>query len=227
MIAPTSRTMPRGVLALCLACVLVAFAAGIGGCAAWPHMVDSEQLREQLPVDARARAAAVAELARAAHTATRSETATSVQVLSTPVGDYPCGDAAECAVIQALFAARKQVVRHVTVNADGYTATTTSANATIARLLHTHIGMMQARLDTDRPINARDPLFKALFANHKSIDVVFANISDGVTASERGANRCGVDITHEHAKIVSGFVDIGMKEMMETHPVPASCPHAH
>lgn len=116
-----------------------------------------------------------------------------------------------------------QVSRKVTVSDAGYTAATTSANASVAALLQRHLAMMHARLDTGRPINARDPLFAALFAHRGELNVTFTNTSAGVTAHEAGTSPCGVDIVHEHAQIVSGFVSVGMPEMMKTHAVPATC----
>jgi hypothetical protein len=134
-------------------------------------------------------------------------------------------------VIFALFAQsgpnRAVIRRHVNLSASGYSATTTSANATVAALLQTHVESMRRRVRDGRPMNTWDPFYAAIFNASARGELTMAtrNISGGVAVSEVGGSPCAAAVLHEHAAEVSRFVSIGMPEMAgPAHPVPAACP---
>eukprot|EP00039_Didymoeca_costata_P026229 m.15346 g.15346 ORF g.15346 m.15346 type:complete len:208 (-) comp5364_c0_seq2:103-726(-) len=142
-------------------------------------------------------------------------------------GMAPCGTMAECRVIMDLFeagAGEHLVQRQVTLTENGYKSNTTSMNASIVNLLHTHVQSMEERVKTDNPINTRDPLFAALFEHTKDITLKVNYTSYGVEVEETGANDCTTALLQEHAGVVSKFVTVGMEEMMEFHKVPTKCP---
>src|SRR5690348_16237261 len=67
--------------------------------------------------------------------------------------------------IHALFANRDQIRRTVTQIPGGVRTTTESDDPAVVAQLRDHVQAMYARLKDGRPINARDPLFAAIFEN--------------------------------------------------------------
>lgn len=151
-----------------------------------------------------------------------------------PGDDGPCGTHDECLVIFHLFSEcgpdRKGVInRNVQLTDEGYTARTTSDNATVAALLQSHVEHMRVRVRDHRPMNTWDPLFAALFnaSTRGELDVVTKNLTDGVFVNETGRTPCSVAVLQEHSGEVSKFVTRGIAEMRgPAHPVPAMCPWA-
>ena len=149
-----------------------------------------------------------------------------------PGDDGPCGTAAECHVIQSLFweacgsEHKGTLRRNVTLTQKGYVARTTSANATIAALLKSHVASMQQRVHTKRPLNTWDPLYAAIFNHSQDIAISATNLTDGVEVAETGKTECATAITHAHAGVVTDFVKEAMMAMMTEHKVPPACPYS-
>ena len=105
----------------------------------------------------------------------------------------------------ALFAEtgpnRSVIHRHVDLSANGYHATTTSANATVAALLQTHVASMQQRLRAGQPINTWDPFYAAIFnaSARDELKMSVSNTSHGVAVTEVGGSPCAAAVLHEHA----------------------------
>lgn len=143
----------------------------------------------------------------------------------------PCGTHAECEVIFALFQNcgphRKVIQRMVNETETGYIAHTTSANATVAALLQTHVEHMRLRVKDGNPINTWDPFFAAIFNASARGNILMSskNVTDGVVVTETGRSPCAVAVLREHADEVSRFVTRGMAEMAgPAHQVPSQCP---
>jgi hypothetical protein len=119
--------------------------------------------------------------------------------------------------IHALFARRDQIRRTVTQIPGGVRATTESDDPAVVAQLREHVQSMYTRLKEGRPINARDPLFAAIFENAEKIHVQIENTPKGITVTETSADPKVVALVRRHAEVVSLFVANGMQEMMRSH----------
>lgn len=119
--------------------------------------------------------------------------------------------------IHALFAARDQIRRTVTPISGGVKTTTESDDPAVVTQLRDHVQSMYARLKDGRPINARDPLFAALFENADKIRVQIENTPKGITVTETSDDPKVVALVRRHAEVVSLFIANGMQEMMRGH----------
>lgn len=127
------------------------------------------------------------------------------------------GHGADMAEIHALFAHRDQIRRTVTQIPGGVRTTTESDDPAVVAQLREHVHSMYARLADGRPINARDPLFAALFENADKIRVKSENTEKGITVTETSDDPKVVDLVRRHAEVVNRFIANGMHEMMRTH----------
>jgi hypothetical protein len=127
------------------------------------------------------------------------------------------GHGADMMGVHALFASRNQIRRTVTQIPRGVTATTESDDAAVVAQLRQHVQSMYARLKEGRPINARDPLFAALFDNADKIEVKMENTPKGITVTETSDDPAVVALVRRHADVVSLFIENGMQEMMRSH----------
>lgn len=127
------------------------------------------------------------------------------------------GHGADMMGIHSLFASRDQIRRTVTAIPGGVRATTESDNPGVVTQLREHVQSMYARLKDKRPINARDPLFAALFDSADKIHVKMENTPKGITVTETSDDPAVVSLVRRHADVVSLFLENGMPEMMRTH----------
>ena len=119
--------------------------------------------------------------------------------------------------IHALFAQRDQIRRTVTQVPGGVRTTTESDDPAVVEQLREHVQAMYARLKEGRPINARDPLFAALFEHADKIKFRTENTAKGITVTETSDDPEVVGLIRRHAEVVSKFIANGMPEMMRTH----------
>jgi len=127
------------------------------------------------------------------------------------------GHGADMMGIHALFAHRDQIRRTVTQIPGGVRTTTESDDPAVVAQLREHVRSMYARLEDGRPINARDPLFAALFENADKIRMKSENSEKGITVTETSDDPKVVDLLRRHAEVVNRFIANGMHEMMRTH----------
>jgi hypothetical protein len=127
------------------------------------------------------------------------------------------GRSGEMMGIHALFAHRDQIRRTVTQIPGGVRTTTWSDDPAVVAQLRDHVQAMYARLKDGRPINARDPLFAALFENADKIHVKTEDTEKGITVTETSDDPKVVDLVRRHAEVVNRFIANGMHEMMRTH----------
>ena len=127
------------------------------------------------------------------------------------------GHGADMMGIHFLFAHRDSIARTVTEIPGGVQTLTESDDPAVTAQVQEHVQAMYARLKEGRPINARDPLFAALFRNADKIDVRIEKTAKGLRVSETSTDAEVVDLIRRHAKVVSLFIANGMPEMMKTH----------
>jgi uncharacterized protein len=119
--------------------------------------------------------------------------------------------------IHALFAERDQIRRTVTPIPGGVRTTTESDDPAVVAQLREHVQAMYARLKEGRPINARDPLFAALFEHADKIKFRTEDTAKGITVTETSDDPEVAGLIRRHAEVVNKFVANGMPEMMRTH----------
>jgi hypothetical protein len=119
--------------------------------------------------------------------------------------------------IHALFAHRDQIRRTVTEIPGGVRTTTESDDPAVVEQTRDHVQAMYARLKEGRPINARDPLFAAIFENADKIHVKTENTAKGIMVTETSDDPEVVALIRRHAEVVNRFIANGMPEMMRTH----------
>jgi hypothetical protein len=99
----------------------------------------------------------------------------------------------------------------------GVRTTTEADDPAVAAQLREHVQSMYARLKGGQPINARDPLFAAIFENANKIHVKIENTPKGLTVTETSEDPAVVALIRRHAEVVGLFIENGMHEMMRTH----------
>jgi len=128
------------------------------------------------------------------------------------------GHGADMAGIHFLFAHRSEIRRTVVQIPGGVRTTTEADDPVVAAQLQEHVRAMYARLEDGRPINARDPLFAALFENADKIDVKMEPTAHGLTVTETSKDANVTKLIRRHAEVVGRFIANGMHEMMRSHP---------
>jgi hypothetical protein len=115
---------------------------------------------------------------------------------------------------------RANIVRTVTLRPDGIETLTESAVPAVAELIYTHVKAMAARVDEQRPIHQRDPLFREIFRHASQIDVRYERTARGVRVVETSSDPYVAKLIQAHASVVSAFLANGHAEMMKDHPLP-------
>jgi hypothetical protein len=127
------------------------------------------------------------------------------------------GHGADMMGVHFLFAHRDSIARTVTEIPGGVQTVTESDDPAVTAQVQEHVQAMYARLKEGRPINARDPLFAALFRNADKIDVRIEKTAKGLRVSETSTDDAVVNLIRRHAQVVSLFIANGMPEMMKSH----------
>lgn len=127
------------------------------------------------------------------------------------------GHAGDMRGIHALFANRDQIHRTVTQIEGGVRTTTEADDPAVTTQLREHVHAMYARLEEGRPINARDPLFAAIFDHADKIRVKMEDTPKGLTVTETSDDPAVAALIRRHAEVVGLFIENGMHEMMRTH----------
>jgi len=127
------------------------------------------------------------------------------------------GHGADMEGIHFLFAHRNEIRRAVVQIPGGVRTTTEADDPAVAAQLQEHVRAMYARLKDGRPINARDPLFAALFKNADKIDVKIEPTAHGLTVTETSKDADVTKLIRRHAEVVARFIANGMHEMMQSH----------
>ena len=133
-----------------------------------------------------------------------------------PDAEFP----ADRAVFHFLLKNHKQIQRRVKLRNDGVETVTESKNPAITAKLKEHVRAMYRRVEKNRPIRRRDPLFAELFRHAGKISMKVTNTKSGVRVVETSKDPHVVRLIQEHARVVSAFVKNGFAEAHRTHAVP-------
>lgn len=133
------------------------------------------------------------------------------------------GDAAHAVdmkAIQFLLANRSKIQRTVKNLPDGVETVTESDDPEVTKVLVEHVNAMYKRVEENRPIHARDPLFAELFRNASTLVMKVEKTEKGVKVIETSKNPFSAKLIQAHAKVVSLFLKNGHTEVRKNHAVP-------
>jgi len=133
------------------------------------------------------------------------------------------GDAAhaiDMQAIQFLLANRSKIRRNVVNRPDGVETLTESDDPQVTAVLIEHVAAMYKRVEEQRPIHARDPLFAELFRNAAALEMKVEKTDKGVKVIETSSDPFSVKLIQAHAQVVSLFLKNGHPEVRKNHPVP-------
>ncbi|MEZ6068861.1 MAG: hypothetical protein R3C10_01045 [Pirellulales bacterium] len=127
-------------------------------------------------------------------------------------------------VFQYLLSHHDDIRRSVTNRDDGVETLTESDDPQVTAKIQQHVAAMYRRVEEDRPIRRRDPLFNELFRHADAIEMEMEKTDKGIKVTETSADPQVVRLLQEHAKVVSSFVRNGHAEARKSHAVPPSAP---
>jgi len=113
------------------------------------------------------------------------------------------------------------IQRTVTTLPDGVETVTESDDAEVAAKIREHVAAMYRRVEDNRPIHARDPLFREIFSHADAIDMKMEPTDKGIRVVERSDDPYVATLIKAHAEVVNRFIANGRAEMMRDHAVPA------
>ncbi|MER6992507.1 hypothetical protein ABT337_26350 [Saccharopolyspora hirsuta] len=128
-------------------------------------------------------------------------------------------------VVQDLLVRHREIRREVEHYSYGIRATTTSPAADLAEQIRVHVAQMQSRLQRGAAIRQDDPLFAAIFAHHRQVDLRVERLPDGVRVTSTSADPVVVMLLRQHAvHAVSEFVADGVERARRPTPLPPGYP---
>ncbi len=113
-----------------------------------------------------------------------------------------------------------EIRRNVKELTDGVETVTESDDQEVAARIQKHVAAMYQRVEHQRPIRMRDPLFAEIFRHADKIELEFENTPNGIRVVERSDDEYVVKLIKSHAKTVSGFAKYGFAEARKTHAIP-------
>ena len=128
--------------------------------------------------------------------------------------------ATDMKAIQFLLANCGKIRRTVVNRHDGVETLTESDDPQVTAVLVEHVDAMYKRVEEQRPIHARDPLFAELFRNAATLDMKVERTDNGVKVIETSANPFSAKLIQAHAQVVSLFLKNGPVEVRKNHAVP-------
>jgi hypothetical protein len=121
-----------------------------------------------------------------------------------------------------LLAHHEEVRREVKELEKGVETITESDNPAVAAIIHKHVAAMYQRVEQQRPIRGRDPLFAEVFRHADKIKMELQKTPKGVRVIETSDDEYVARLIKAHAKVVTGFVQRGFDEAHKIHAVPGS-----
>ena len=115
---------------------------------------------------------------------------------------------------------REKIRRQVTNTKSGVETLTETDEPAVATRLRKHVRAMYERVENNRPIRMRDPLFVEIFRHADKIEMKFKDTPKGIRVIETSSDPYVASLIQEHAKVVSGFVKRGFEEAHRNHPLP-------
>jgi hypothetical protein len=124
-------------------------------------------------------------------------------------------------VFHFLLENHAKITRKVNQLPNGVDTVTESDDPEIADKIREHVKAMYGRVEEQRPIHLRDPLFGAVFQHADQIQMKFEPTDKGIRVVETSDNPYVVRLIQAHASVVDGFVKNGFEEAHKNHTVPA------
>jgi hypothetical protein len=119
---------------------------------------------------------------------------------------------------------RKSIKRTVKNTDTGILTVTESDDPDVTKWIQQHVASMKKRVEQSRPIHMRDPLFRALFSNTKTIEMKVENTKKGVRVTETSNDPFVAKLIQAHAHVVSLFLKNGSIGVSRNHAVPKEDP---
>ncbi len=120
-------------------------------------------------------------------------------------------------LIHQLARSHEKIQRQVTLTETGYEATTTSTDPVIAAALRAHVAYMQKRIAAGSMVRRWDPAYVEMIAHQKDLTLGVVELPNGLQVTMVGATPEAVAVAHNHARIVSGFVEEGPPAVRREH----------
>ncbi|MCA9248209.1 MAG: hypothetical protein KDA42_13870 [Planctomycetales bacterium] len=103
---------------------------------------------------------------------------------------------------------------------NGVETLTESDDPQVAKAIQMHVESMYGRVEENRPIHRRDPLFDVIFQHADELEMHVEKTPNGVRVRETSQNPYAVKLIQAHAEVVSLFVRNGHAEVQKNHEVP-------
>lgn len=103
---------------------------------------------------------------------------------------------------------------------NGVETVTETDDPQLVAKLQEHVAAMYSRLENNRPVRMRDPLFAAIFRQADKVSMKLDKTPKGIRVVETSDDPVTVRLIQAHAKVVSAFVARGFDEAHQMHPVP-------
>jgi hypothetical protein len=97
---------------------------------------------------------------------------------------------------------------------------TESDDPEVAAKIREHVAAMYRRIEEDRPIHRRDPLFAEIFDHADAIEMMMEKTDSGLRVVETSCDPYVAKLIKSHAEVVSQFLVNGRMEMRKNHPLP-------
>ena len=123
-------------------------------------------------------------------------------------------------IFHFLLEHRADIRRTVTPLPNGVETLTESDDPTVVAKLQTHVQAMARRVEEQRPIHRRDPLFAEIFRHADKIKMQLTPTPQGLKVLETSDDPYVVQLIQAHAEVVNLFVKNGWSEMRKDHPLP-------
>lgn len=130
--------------------------------------------------------------------------------------------AADRELFHQLLRDRTSIRRKVKNTEDGVETLTESDKPKVAAMIQKHVASMKKRVEGNKPIHRRDPLFAEVFHHADKITFVYENTAKGVRVQETSDDPNVVKLIQRHAEVVSLFIKHGFEEVHRDHELPAT-----
>lgn len=119
-----------------------------------------------------------------------------------------------------LLSHHDQLHRQVTNLDNGVETLTESDDPEVTKKLKEHVKAMYSRLEEQRPIRMRDPLFAEVFRYAEKITMKLEETEHGLKVTETSDDPWAAQLIRAHAAVVTGFIASGFEEAHRDHPLP-------
>jgi len=119
--------------------------------------------------------------------------------------------------IHQLAAQHATISREVTLTDNGYTATTTSTDPAVAKLLQSHIKYMLKRVEGGGRVRQWDPAYREMGHHFQDLKTEVKNLENGIQVTITASSPDAVKVAQNHAAIVTKFIEHGAKEVRKKH----------